>query len=97
MRLVPGMAENIMRIEDETEVPPFGTVAPFPSIAEEIVVSGGTGGIVLVAMTRLVDPDITETEVAGAVCSLLETYAFPLKGLKAIPLENEPNGIVAIT
>ena len=39
--LVPAVAVNVNRIELENVVPPFVIVAPLPSTAEVIVVSGG--------------------------------------------------------
>ncbi|PWU81734.1 MAG: hypothetical protein DLM72_05390 [Candidatus Nitrosopolaris wilkensis] len=71
--LVPAVAENVILIELEVVVPPFCIIAPLPSTAEVMVVSGGIGEIVIV--------EITETVVSIK----LATYMLPLVESKAIP------------
>jgi hypothetical protein len=52
--VVPTVAVNVNRIELENVVPPFVILAPLPSTAEVIVVSGGIGGVVVVEITETV-------------------------------------------
>lgn len=84
MGLVPGVAKNVMRIECETVVPPFNTVAPFPSTTEVIVVCGGCEAAV--AITEIVPPRRNPSLESA-------TYKLPLAESKAIPDGGIPTGI----
>ena len=72
--LVSPVAVNVNVIVLDDEVPPFVNLAPLPSTAEVIVVSGGIGEVVL---------EITET-VGTAVSPELVTYMLLLAESKAI-------------